>query len=71
MVTICRHIKTNGQRCGSPALRVNYFCYYHDKIHNVGAEPNLKYGPLQLPAPKTWPPFNSPSHASTTRSSTA
>ncbi len=52
MPTICRHIKTNGQRCGSPALRDNYFCYYHDKIHNVGAEPNLKYGPLQLPAPE-------------------
>ncbi len=52
MVTICRHIKTNGQRCGSPALKDNYFCYYHDKIHNVGAEPHLKYGPLQLPAPE-------------------
>lgn len=52
MITICRHIKTNGQRCGSPALRDNHFCYYHDKIHNVGAEPHLKYGPLQLPAPE-------------------
>lgn len=52
MYTICRHIKTNGQRCGSPSLRDNYFCYYHDKIHNVGAEPHMKYGPLQLPAPE-------------------
>ena len=29
MTTICRHIKTNGQRCGSPALRDHAFCYYH------------------------------------------
>jgi hypothetical protein len=52
MYTICRHIKTNGLRCESPALRGSHFCYYHSKIHTVGAEPNLKYGPLQLPAPE-------------------
>ncbi len=51
MDTICRHIKTSGQRCGSPALRVSPLCHCHDKFHNVGVEPNLKYGPLPLPAP--------------------
>ena len=26
---LCRHIKTNGRRCGSPALRGECFCFYH------------------------------------------
>jgi len=25
----CRHIRTNGRRCCSPALRTSAFCYYH------------------------------------------
>lgn len=29
MTTICRHIKTNGERCGSPSLRDHAFCYFH------------------------------------------
>lgn len=48
----CRHIKSNGLKCESPALKGQPFCYYHSKIHTVGAEPHLKYGPLQLPAPE-------------------
>lgn len=52
MYMICRHIKTNGLRCESPALKGTQFCYYHSKVHTVGAEPHLKYGPLQLPAPE-------------------
>ncbi len=48
----CRHIKTNGLRCESPALKDAQFCYYHSKVHTVGAEPHLRYGPLQLPAPE-------------------
>jgi hypothetical protein len=52
MYMICRHIKANGLRCGSPALKDTQFCYYHLKIHTVGAEPHLKFGPLQLPAPE-------------------
>jgi hypothetical protein len=27
---ICRHIKTNGARCGSPALPGQVFCYFHN-----------------------------------------
>jgi hypothetical protein len=27
----CQHIKTNGTRCGSPALKENQFCYYHQQ----------------------------------------
>jgi hypothetical protein len=52
MYQICRHIKINGLRCQSPALRGSQFCYYHSKAHTVGAEPHLKYGPLQLPVPE-------------------
>ena len=30
----CQHIKTNGVRCKSPAMRTLNFCFYHEKIHN-------------------------------------
>jgi hypothetical protein len=52
MYRTCRHVKTNGIRCKSPALRGGHFCYYHSKIHTIGAEPNAKFGPLQLPTPE-------------------
>jgi len=48
----CRHIKTNGLRCESPALKGSQFCYYHSKVHTIGAKPKRKFGPLQLPAPE-------------------
>ena len=52
MYKLCRHIKPNGLRCESPALNGGQFCYYHSKLHSIGAEPNLKFGPLQLPPPE-------------------
>ncbi len=52
MYMICRYIKINGLRCQSPALKGAWFCYYHDKTHTVGAEPHLRFGPLQLPVPE-------------------
>jgi hypothetical protein len=52
MYMTCRHIKPNGLRCESPALKGGHFCYYHSKVHSLGAEPNAKYGPLQLPTPE-------------------
>jgi len=30
----CTHVKANGYRCGSPALRAQRFCYFHYKAHN-------------------------------------
>ena len=27
----CRHVKTNGTQCGSPALKAKELCYYHEK----------------------------------------
>jgi len=31
MTKLCDHIKDNGLRCGSPALRGRCFCYHHDR----------------------------------------
>jgi hypothetical protein len=30
----CQHIRMNGRRCGSPALRGENYCYFHDTINN-------------------------------------
>ncbi len=30
MVQECRHIKTDGVKCGSPALRGKSHCFYHN-----------------------------------------
>jgi hypothetical protein len=30
----CRHIKPNGLRCQSPALRGGAFCYFHARLYN-------------------------------------
>ena len=31
----CQHTKKNGSQCGSPALRNQQFCYYHDRQRPV------------------------------------
>jgi hypothetical protein len=31
-VKICMHIKVTGVRCGSPALRGEQFCYFHQRM---------------------------------------
>jgi hypothetical protein len=28
----CTHIKATGQRCGSPAMRREFFCYFHTRV---------------------------------------
>lgn len=43
---ICRHTKTNGRRCQSPALTGSAFCYHHQKARRSrratpGAGPGL------------------------------
>jgi hypothetical protein len=50
MYMSCRHIKTNGERCKSPALRGHAFCYFHAKLHcatRIGVMDNV-----QLPIPE-------------------
>ncbi len=42
MTSICRHIHTNGKRCGSPALRKQTYCYYHRSLHRTH-NPNAAY----------------------------
>jgi len=39
MTNICRHIKTNGERCGSPALSNHAFCYFHRTLTQRHAKP--------------------------------
>lgn len=34
----CFHVKSNGVRCGSPAMRRNAFCFFHDHYYNQPAE---------------------------------
>ena len=34
----CVHVKPNGLRCGSPAMRGNPFCFFHDRWYNQPAE---------------------------------
>ena len=31
----CRHIKPNGSRCKSPALRGMPYCYFHNRLHRA------------------------------------
>jgi hypothetical protein len=31
-VRYCTHIKVTGQQCGSPALRGEFFCYFHTRV---------------------------------------
>jgi hypothetical protein len=52
MYRTCRHIKPNGLRCKSPALKETYFCYFHSKLRSLGAEPYEKFGPMRLPSPE-------------------
>lgn len=44
---ICEHIKDNGLRCGSPALRGRHFCYFHSRAHH----PTGRFGHRNYRAP--------------------
>ncbi|GAC1647316.1 MAG: hypothetical protein NVS9B15_05810 [Acidobacteriaceae bacterium] len=33
----CQHVRTNGTRCGSPAMRRRKFCYFHEKLRTQPA----------------------------------
>src|ERR1700688_130822 len=46
---ICTHIKVNGTRCGSPALRQEIFCYFHQRmIRGVRMPPKSRLHPIAL-----------------------
>jgi hypothetical protein len=37
----CMHVRVNGVRCGSPALRNDPFCYFHDRMNERMPAPAL------------------------------
>ena len=49
MYMACRHIKPNGLRCKSPAMRGHSFCYFHAKLHTRTSNDAAKFGPITLP----------------------
>src|SRR5271166_6951666 len=43
----CTHIKVNGVPCGSPALRGEAFCYFHQRmIRGVATPPKSRLHPI-------------------------
>jgi hypothetical protein len=49
----CRHIKPNGYKCRSAALRKSPYCYYHDRLHRLALEKSATATrPLELPFPE-------------------
>ena len=47
-IAICRHIKTNGHRCQSPAITGSVFCYFHRNLRRGhGAASTAKAAPLR------------------------
>ena len=51
----CRHIFTDGRRCGSPCLRGEDLCYYHHTTRKPVANPQQRQGrrsAFDLPLPE-------------------
>jgi hypothetical protein len=40
-LTICEHIKMDGERCGSPTLTGSKHCHYHAAMHRLVPQTNL------------------------------
>jgi hypothetical protein len=49
MYQICRHIKTNGQRCQSRALRTSAYCYFHARVHHKPKAKGYNWDDIELP----------------------
>jgi len=47
----CRHIKVNGLKCQSPALRGSRFCYYHARNRVIVAPPPKRHKEKVLELP--------------------
>ena len=48
-VRSCTHIKVTGVRCGSPALRGEQFCYFHQRmLRGVRTPPQSRLHPIAL-----------------------
>jgi hypothetical protein len=49
MIQLCRHIKTNGQRCQSPALSGSAYCYFHARVHTMAKAKGSVWDDIKLP----------------------
>jgi hypothetical protein len=49
IVAICEHIKDDGHRCGTPAIRGRHFCYFHSRAHQPAARIGDRYYRSSLP----------------------
>ncbi|WP_109488413.1 hypothetical protein [Occallatibacter savannae] len=47
MFNECRHIKNDGARCGSPALKGKPYCYFHMKFEGVNRVPSPQILPIE------------------------
>jgi hypothetical protein len=48
-VKACTHIQVTGVRCGSPPLRGEQFCYFHQRmVRGVATPPNARLHPIAL-----------------------
>jgi len=46
MTPECRHIKTSGGKCGSPALRGQPYCYFHSRLRERATKPEPSFLPF-------------------------
>ena len=49
MYQLCRHIKTNGHRCQSPALLGTTYCYFHSRVHTMAKAKSSVWDNINLP----------------------
>ena len=49
MFQLCRHIKTNGLRCQSPALSGSAYCYFHSRVHTMANAKTSTWDDIKLP----------------------
>jgi hypothetical protein len=49
MCQLCRHIKTNGFKCQSPAMRGSAFCYFHSRAQTMAKVKSSNSEEIKLP----------------------
>ena len=49
MYDLCRHIKTYGKRCQTPALSESAYCYFHSRVHTMAKAKSTIWDNINLP----------------------
>jgi len=49
MCQLCSHIKTNGYKCQSPAMRGSDCCYFHSRVPTSAKEKSSHLDEIKLP----------------------